>query len=127
MAQAAGYFLGEHDFKAFSKEREDRAARERKALSGEEPEINTVRTIYRSELDLNGPSIIYQISGSGFLYNMVRIIAGTLIDVGGGRMSADTIPEILQSRDRGRAGQTAPAKGLCLVKCDYCEVTGNKV
>ena len=119
MQQAAGFFPGEHDFKAFSKEREDRAAREKRALSGETTEINTVRTIYRSQLSSDGPAIEYLISGSGFLYNMVRIIAGTLIDVGQGRIAWDSIPEILERRDRGRAGQTAPAKGLCLMNCDY--------
>ena len=59
------------------------------------------------------------VTGSGFLYNMVRIIAGTLIDVGCGRIRPDEIPDIIASCDRGRAGNTAPAKGLTLVGYEY--------
>ena len=59
------------------------------------------------------------VTGNGFLYNMVRIIAGTLIDVGTGKIKSTDIPAIIESRDRSRAGNTAPAKGLTLMKYDF--------
>jgi len=80
----------------------------------------TVRTLERLDvLGVAGGEIRIEVIGSGFLRHMVRILAGTLIDVGVGRTRADGIPAILAARDRARAGSTAPAHGLTLVKVDY--------
>ena len=65
--------------------------------------------------------IILRIRGNGFLYNMVRIITGTLLRVGGGMIAPEEIPDILSAKDRGRAGETAPPQGLRLVKIEYPE------
>ena len=66
-----------------------------------------------------GDRINIEITGNGFLYNMVRIIAGTLLDVGLGKILPEEIPEIIESKDRTRAGRTLPAHGLYLVKVEY--------
>ena len=95
MQQAAGYFVGEHDFKSFCT-----------AKSNVE---DTVRTIYSLDIKRDGDKIVLCISGSGFLYNMVRIIAGTLIRVGTGAFPPEAVSEILAARDRRLAGPTAPA------------------
>ena len=105
MRQAAGYLLGEHDFKSFCT-----------AKSNVE---DTVRTIYRLDIEREGESIGIRISGSGFLYNMVRIIAGTLIRVGTGACPPGEVAAILAARDRRLAGPTAPAHGLTLVEMKY--------
>lgn len=67
----------------------------------------------------NGDRIFIELTGSGFLYNMVRIISGTLVDVGLGKINAEDIPEIILSADRQRAGKTLPPQGLYLVKVEY--------
>ncbi len=105
MREGAAYLIGEHDFKSFC------------APRGQAEE--TVRTIYSLELDKQGDMITLRISGSGFLYNMVRIIAGTLIKVGIGVYPPEHVEEILDARDRRAAGPTAPAKGLTLVRMEY--------
>ncbi len=105
MQEAAGYFVGEHDFRAFMAE-------------GSEV-TSTRRRIFGSEVVGSGSEILFRVTGEGFLYNMVRIMAGTLIDVGAGRKSKDEIPDILLSCDRTRAGQTAPPDGLYLSSVDY--------
>ena len=107
MQQAAKYLLGEHDFKSFCTVR----------TQAEE----TVRTIYSLDITKQDDMITIRISGSGFLYNMVRILAGTLCEVGAGRLRAADIPAILASRDRSRAGPTLPAKGLFLKCVEYPE------
>jgi len=106
MAQAAKALEGTHDFSAF------------KAV---ECKLDAVRTVYRSEISTEGSRIYYDIVGNGFLYNMVRIIVGTLIEIGKGKLSADDMLRILESRDRGQAGPTAPAKGLTLMSVEYPE------
>ncbi|MGI6151716.1 MAG: tRNA pseudouridine(38-40) synthase TruA [Christensenellales bacterium] len=106
MAEAAKALVGTHDFSAF------------KAV---ECKLNAVRTIYRSEISTDGDRITYDIVGNGFLYNMVRIIVGTLIEIGKGKLEAKDMRRILESRDRMQAGPTAPAKGLTLVCVDYSE------
>ena len=78
-----------------------------------------VRTIYDCTVTRNGSLVSIRISGSGFLYNMVRIITGTLIEVSAGRFSPEDIDSILASRDRSRAGFTAPACGLYLNRVVY--------
>lgn len=104
MQRAAGLFLGEHDFAAF----ESHSAGE-----------GTVRTITRSDLSEAGERLDYYVTANGFLYNMVRAMVGTLLEIGSGRRPADDVTRLLASRDRKRAGRTAPAKGLCLMQVDY--------
>ena len=105
MQNAAKYFEGEHDFKAFKSS----------GTSGK----NSVRTIYKAEVRKEGDNIIIELTGNGFLYNMVRIISGTLLDVGLGKIKPEEIPEIIESKDRQRAGRTLPAHGLYLVQVVY--------
>lgn len=105
MKQAALYLIGEHDFKSFSS---PAAAVE-----------STVRTIYQLAVAKEEDEIIIRVCGNGFLYNMVRIIAGTLIEAGRGSMEPEHIKEILAARNRGAAGPTAPACGLTLIKYEF--------
>lgn len=105
MKRAAGDLLGEHDFSAFKS-------------AGTELE-NTVRTIYRAEWSRQGNILTFDIAGSGFMYNMVRIIAGTLLEIGSGKRNEDSIKKALQSLDRRDAGATAPAHGLMLYRVEY--------
>ena len=108
MRKAAAYIVGTHDFKCFQ------------AAGGEEKET-TVRTIYHLDIDRRGDDVVIEISGDGFLYNMVRIITGTLTEVGLGRRRPQELAGILASRDRQQAGHTAPAAGLYLVEVYYDE------
>ena len=105
MRQAAAYLVGEHDFKSFCTVR----------TQAEE----TVRTIYSLDITKQEDMITIRISGSGFLYNMVRIIAGTLLEIGMGAYQPEHMEEILDVRDRQAAGRTAPARGLTLVSMEY--------
>ena len=105
MKEAAKFFEGEHDFKAFKSS----------GTSGK----NSVRTIYKSEVRTDGERILIELTGNGFLYNMVRIISGTLLDVGLGKIEPSEIEDIINSKDRTRAGKTLPAHGLYLVKVNY--------
>ena len=105
MQKAASYLIGEHDFKSFCTVR----------TQAEE----TVRTIYSLDITKQDDMITIRISGSGFLYNMVRIIAGTLLEVGMGAYPPEHVEEILDARDRQAAGRTAPARGLTLVSMEY--------
>lgn len=105
MRQAARYLVGEHNFKSFCTVR----------TQAEE----TVRTIYSLDVFKEGDRITIRICGNGFLYNMVRIIAGTLMKVGMGVYPPEHMIEILNARDRQAAGQTAPACGLTLVSMEY--------
>lgn len=105
MKEAVKYFEGEHDFKAF------------KSSGGSGK--TTIRTIYKAEIKRENERIIIELTGNGFLYNMVRIITGTLVEVGMEKIKAEQIPEIMESRDRKLAGRTLPAHGLCLIKVEY--------
>ncbi len=105
MQEAAKYFEGEHDFKAFKSS----------GTSGK----NSVRTIYKAEVKTDGERILIELTGNGFLYNMVRIISGTLLDVGLGKIEPSEIEDIINSKDRTKAGKTLPAHGLYLVKVNY--------
>ena len=105
MRQAASYLVGEHDFVSFCNVRTDVE--------------DTVRTITELEILKNGEEITIRISGNGFLYNMVRIIVGTLIRVGRGFYEPEKVKEILAAKDRKAAGVTAPPHGLMLVEIRY--------
>lgn len=105
MKQASKYFEGEHDFKAFK--------------SSGTSSKNSVRTIYKAIVKQEGEKIIIELTGNGFLYNMVRIISGTLLDVGLGKIQPEEIPEMIESKDRQRTGKTLPAHGLYLVEVKY--------
>ena len=105
MNQAAAYLVGEHDFKSF-------------CSAGAQVQT-TVRTIYTVNVAKDDDMVHIRITGNGFLYNMVRIIAGTLMQVGTGLMEPEQVKEILEARDRSKAGPTAVAKGLTLVEIRY--------
>ena len=102
MRQGAAALVGEHDFKSF-------------CSAGSQVET-TVRTILDLDVKREGSLIKIRVSGTGFLYNMVRIIAGTLIRVGTGYWTPGTVAEILEKKDRTFAGPKAPAEGLCLME-----------
>ena len=106
MKKAIKYFEGEHDFKAFK-------------ASGTSSK-SSIRTIYLAEVKEAGHGRIYiELTGNGFLYNMVRIIAGTLVDVGMGKIPVENIPEIIAEGDRSKAGKTLSPSGLFLMKVEY--------
>lgn len=105
MKQAAKNFLGTHDFIAFSS----------KGSSVQ----STIRTIHSIDVTKEGKIISIYVTGDGFLYNMVRKIAGTLIDVGKGKRYPQDIINIIESKERKRASKTAPACGLTLVNIEY--------
>ena len=106
MQEAVTYFEGEHDFKAFK-------------ASGTSSK-SSVRTIYNAEvIDAGNERIYIELTGNGFLYNMVRIIAGTLVEVGLGKIEPNEIKTIIESKKRENAGKTLPPQGLYLVKVEY--------
>ncbi len=105
MQEAVKYFEGEHDFKAFK-------------ASGTSSK-SSVRTIYKAKVEKQGERIIIELTGNGFLYNMVRIIAGTLVEVGLGKIKPEEISEIIEKKERANAGKTLPPQGLYLVKVEY--------
>lgn len=106
MKLAVKYFEGEHDFKAFK-------------ASGTSSK-SSVRTIYRADvIEKENDKIWIELTGNGFLYNMVRIIAGTLVDVGLGNIKPEEIKSIIESKSRENAGKTLPPQGLYLVKVEY--------
>lgn len=105
MQEAAEYIVGEHDFKSF--------------CSARTQVTSTVRTIYLLDLEKKDDIISIRISGNGFLYNMVRIIVGTLMKVGLGVYPPEHVKEILEACDRNAAGPKAPAKGLTLIGIEY--------
>jgi tRNA pseudouridine38-40 synthase len=111
MAGAARFFVGEHDFTSFA------------ATGAEEDDLepSMVRTVFSSKIFWNERSatLVYEVRGSGFLRHMVRNLAGTLVEVGRGRLAPAGISRILRARDRRSAGPTAPPQGLCLVRVEY--------
>ena len=106
MIEAAAYIEGTHDFKCFQ------------AAGGQEKET-TVRTIHSLNIRRESENVIIEVSGDGFLYNMVRIIVGTLTEVGLGKKRPEDVKKIIESKDRQKAGHTAPAEGLYLVEIYY--------
>lgn len=105
MNEAIKYFIGEHDFKAFK-------------ASGTSSK-SSVRKILDGSVRKEGERVIIEVTGTGFLYNMVRIISGTLLDVGLGKIKPEDIPSIIESKDRTKAGKTLPAHGLYLLQVNY--------
>ncbi len=106
MQEACKFFEGEHDFKAFK-------------ASGTSSK-SSVRTIYNAQvIQMPNNRIFIELTGNGFLYNMVRIISGTLVDVGTGKILPSDIKEIINSQDRNNAGKTLPPQGLYLVNVEY--------
>lgn len=100
MSTAAAHFVGEHDFASFARPGHGRE--------------HTVRTVFDCAVRARGPRIVIAVEGSGFLWNMVRIMVGTMVEIGIGKRPPDVIPGMLQARDREAAGPTAPAHGLFL-------------
>lgn len=105
MQASIPYFLGEHDFRAF--------------CSNPDFKKSSIRTIYAMELEQIGQELRLTVTGNGFLYNMVRLIMGTLLQVGKGTLHPEEIPAILTSGERWRAGPMAPACGLCMMEVMY--------
>ena len=126
MREAAKHIIGTHDFVCFQ-------------AAGGEPGKTTVRTVWdltitedkavtaspggtsEAQESSAGRDIYIDIAGDGFLYNMVRIITGTLVEAGLGKIEPDDVKKIIESRDRAEAGHTAPPQGLCLMKVYYSE------
>ena len=105
MKEAAKYFEGEHDFSAFK--------------SSGTSSKSSVRTIYKTKVYKTGDRIYLEFTGSGFLYNMVRILSGTLLEVGIGKIKVNDIPKIIKSKNRQLAGKTLPSNGLFLLNVKY--------
>ena len=106
MKEAVKYCEVEHDFKAFR--------------SSGTSSKSSVRTIYKAEvIEMPGERIYIELTGNGFLYNMVRIIAGTLVDVGIGKIEPSDIEKIIESKERSNAGKTLQPQGLYLLKVEY--------
>ena len=123
MSRAAQHLLGEQDFVAFQGRGADVLTTVRRVLSAEVVEMNvdTDQPVALSpiEFDRGGRLIRFEISGTGFLRHMVRTIVGTLVDIGRGAMEPDDMRAIIDSKDRSRTGQTAPAQGLMLWTVQY--------
>lgn len=105
MKQAAEYFVGTHDFKSF--------------CSADAQVETTIRQVDAVQIEKQEDDIVIRVSGRGFLYNMVRIMAGTLMEVGRGHRQPQDIQKILDAKDRETAGSTAPACGLTLIKYEF--------
>ena len=105
MKRAASYLVGEHDFKSF--------------CGNNKMKKSTVRTIYDITIAEEEGYLRMTFHGNGFLQNMVRILTGTLLEVGYGRMHAEDMETVLASRDRQMAGPTAPPHGLMLLEVEY--------
>ena len=105
MEEAAALLCGTHDFRAFSSYRRGKKS--------------TVRTLETIEFERRGAELRISFTGNGFLYHMVRILTGTLIEVGLHKKRPEEMTRILESLDREQAGFTAPAQGLCLLRVEY--------
>lgn len=105
MCLAAEYLKGTHDFASF--------------CSNPRMKKSTVREVDKIDIVKKGDFLYLTFHGTGFLQHMVRILTGTLLEVGFGKRAPESIPELIELKDRSKAGATAPAKGLCLIKVDY--------
>ena len=105
MIKAAGYLTGEHDYASF--------------CSNPKMKKSTVRIVDKIEIKKKSGYITFTYHGTGFLQHMVRILTGTLLEVGYGKRAPESIPELIEATDRKLAGFTAPAQGLCLISVDY--------
>lgn len=105
MREAAAYFVGQHDFKNF--------------CSSHTQAKTTIRIIYSFEIERDKETITLRVTGNGFLYNMVRMLVGTLINVGCGKVKSNQIPALLAAKERPQVITTAPAKGLTLIGIDF--------
>ena len=105
MQKAAEYLIGTHDFKSF--------------CGNKQMKKSTVRKLFAIDIKEDGDYVILDFHGAGFLQNMVRILTGTLLEVGYGRMHAEDMETVLASRDRQMAGPTAPPHGLMLLEVEY--------
>ena len=105
MRAGAGALLGTHDFRAFCANRQLKKS--------------SVRTLHRCEIVREGEELRFVLTADGFLYHMARIIVGTLLEIGLGKRHTETLPELLARGIRAEAGETAPAKGLCLMEVRY--------
>ena len=105
MDEAAKAFVGKHDFSAF--------------MASGSKVVDTVRSVVSARVTREGDTVLFTVSADGFLYNMVRIMTGTLIAVAQGKIAPSDIPAIIESRDRKNAGATAPAEGLYLNRVEY--------
>lgn len=105
MRQAAEYLVGTHDYASF--------------CGNPRMKKSTVRTVDKIEITQKGAYLNLNFHGTGFLQHMVRILTGTLLEVGFGKRTPESMPELIEAKSRSLAGFTAPAKGLCLVKVDY--------
>ena len=105
MEKASEYLTGEHDFASF--------------CSNPKMKKSTVRIVDKIEIKKKSGYITFTYHGTGFLQHMVRILTGTLLEVGYGKRTAESIPELIEAKDRKLAGFTAPAQGLCLISVDY--------
>jgi tRNA pseudouridine38-40 synthase len=105
MKEAASRFIGTYDFSAY--------------MASNSSVVTTVRTVFDASIYRDGDVVYFRVSADGFLYNMVRIFVGTLIAVAEGKISPDDIEDITLSKDRSRAGVTAPPQGLYLNKVVY--------
>lgn len=105
MRRAAEFLIGTRDFKSFCGNRRMKKS--------------TVRTLYSVQIKEEGEELILEFYGDGFLYHMVRILTGTLMEVGEGKRTPESMADVLEAKDRQAAGFTAPPEGLCLVRVDY--------
>ena len=113
MQSAAGDVSGTHDFRAF--------------MSAGTTMENTVRTVTRSEWSQDGAYLFYNVGANGFLYNMVRILVGTMLEIGSGKLPQNAIAHALETKDRTDAGATAPAQGLTLMRVQYADFDTDEV
>lgn len=113
MQSAAKEALGTHDFRAF--------------MSTGTTLDNTVRTLEESNWELEGPFLTYSVTGNGFLYNMVRILVGTMLEIGYGKLPPDAVSKALASKNRTDAGPTAPPCGLTLCRVIYSDFDTEEV
>lgn len=105
MQQAAEYLMGKHDYKSF--------------CNNPQMKKSTIRVVDKIEIRAKSGYIHFTFHGTGFLRNMIRIMVGTLLEVGNGNMKPEQVKEIIDAKDRSQAGPMAPPEGLCLIEVDY--------